>query len=955
MRSVKFLVLIAFLVVFPAHLLIKKSVSAETDLPSAMLAALSEAASIQTQAACQDRQEASLPLPSSIKPDRMIEFQKQVLDFLDRGGYSNWCKDKSVRDTGPYINNTYYGTHPAVRIYYSPKVMQWLIDKRKDSIPDGAMIIKEQYKPPAARYLDLSEDQLKKEFAESKAWTIMIKDAAGSKDGWYWGEFYTGMEFDTTKYPFNYPSAGFGQYCLRCHASAEKELTFSDLNNIENFPGEPLAFRVDNSWRNLSPQEKPFQYQHRRPARLTSPKPPVDTNTEFLEVFKAISRVSFENVEKMPPETLDRVFAQSKGPQQFLSSDQCMMCHSAATGPYGPVMFLQTAPPVDGVPSGVNVSPYGEWRWSPMGLAGRDPIFYAQLESEIEILKSEFKDPEPMIRATVNTCLSCHGGMGKRQFNIDRNDPWADFKLDYTLITNPNDPNFKYGALARDGISCLMCHHIAEDSYPTNQPPIAYFLENSITGQFQMGKADELFGPFKDNVISTLPMENALGIKPKYSEYVKSSRLCGSCHTINLPNVDNPLKPGEKLTDLDRAEKNPAFKPFRHSIEQATYLEWLNSEYQTEFNPTPNAQSCQQCHMPGGYHNAAKKIDVKQIQQPIAIVQDDTYPAAEGRAPLDKIRVRVREEGYVRHELLGLNVFLLEMFNQFNDVLGVRKDDYMSGSKTGLADTISNAAQQARERTADIEVSSLKIEGGKLTADVKVTNKTGHRLPSGVGFRRAFIEFLVIENRDGRERVIWASGRTNRVGVILDGNGQILASEFFTEYKEGRQTRQHYQPHYRKITSPDQVQIYEELVQDARGRFTTSFIHRDTDLKDNRLLPKGWSRKGPSDSIPHDFLEATFPKGDAAEDPEYLNGSGADTVTYEVTLPMGVDPASVTVQATLYYQSIPPFYLNMRFTTAPQGAATKRLYYLASNLATEGTPIERWKLRLVSARASAKK
>ena len=32
----------------------------------------------------------------------------------------------------------------------------------------------------------------------------------------------------------------------------------------------------------------------------------------------------------------------------------------------------------------VNLSPYGTWRTSPMGLAGRDPIFFAQLASETQ-------------------------------------------------------------------------------------------------------------------------------------------------------------------------------------------------------------------------------------------------------------------------------------------------------------------------------------------------------------------------------------------------------------------------------------------------------------------------------------------------------------------------------------------------------------------------------------------
>ena len=29
----------------------------------------------------------------------------------------------------------------------------------------------------------------------------MIRDAAGSKDGWFWGEWYTGMTFDENHFP----------------------------------------------------------------------------------------------------------------------------------------------------------------------------------------------------------------------------------------------------------------------------------------------------------------------------------------------------------------------------------------------------------------------------------------------------------------------------------------------------------------------------------------------------------------------------------------------------------------------------------------------------------------------------------------------------------------------------------------------------------------------------------
>jgi hypothetical protein len=57
--------------------------------------------------------------------------------------------------------------------------------------------------------------------------------------------------------------------------------------------------------------------------------------------------------------------------------------------------------------------------------------------------------------------------------------------------------------------------------------------------------------------------------------------------------------------------------------------------------------------------------------------------------------------------------------------------------------------------------------------------------------------------------------------------------------------------------------------------------------------------------------------------------------------------------ATIYYQSIPPYYLKMRFEQAPDYPATKRLYYLTSNLKPAGTAIENWKLKIVSASAPA--
>ncbi len=251
------------------------------------------------------------------------------------------------------------------------------------------------------------------------------------------------------------------------------------------------------------------------------------------------------------------------------------------------------------------------------------------------------------------------------------------------------------------------------------------------------------------------------------------------------------------------------------------------------------------------------------------------------------------------------------------------------------------------QETAELKLSSRWLENGKLEAEVLVQNLAGHRFPSGVGFRRAFLEVCVFDDSKPPGKPIWSSGRTNEVGQIVDGADKPLVTEFFD--RQSTTGSQQYQPHHEIITATNQVQVYETLLCDAKHQLTTSFVHGCEILKDNRLLPRGWQADGRNPALKGAFLKATHPDSKTQTDPQYQDGSGSDRTLYHIAISDKLDRSQLRVTATLYYQAIPPYFLKNLFETAPNGPATKRLHYLCSNLVLDGTDIENWKLKIVSA------
>ncbi len=571
-----------------------------------------------------------------------------------------------------------------------------------------------------------------------------------------------------------------------------------------------------------------------------------------------------------------------------------------------------------------------------------------------------------------DTCLGCHGILGQRQYTIDRfvaTGECEPFLRKFANAVpwpsgNPSAARANYGALARDGISCTACHHMVlgkKDTATYRDDPQNSCVEErqallnprnsgfakTFTGSFLVGPPDKLNGPFKDP--KEKPMKNALGIEPVHYASLKTSELCGTCHTVHLP----VMQRGEVIG---------------HIYEQTTYPEWAFSDYRTGETPDgplpagagARAESCQGCHMP------SRDSSGKPYESKIASIQEfSNFPETDYNLGPQDIDLPVRE-GFARHTLVGLNVFFLKMAQQFPDVLGIRTQDPMlvGAGLDPLLLSEQAMLDQASERTASIEVSEIKTDGGTLSATVTVTSKTGHKFPSGVGFRRAFIEFSVLdENGD----VLWASGRTDGAGRIVDEKGEPVAGEiWWTDDCSARldpAARAH-QRHYQDISRQDQAQIYQELVTappdveapqcghnvEPEGPFTTSFLSICAEVKDNRILPHGFLKLEDRIAIAEalgagtDLAEDVGPTA-VGDDPDY-RGGGADSLVYRVDL-SDLPGRPAAVRAALYYQATPPYFLQDRFCTS-RSEDTQRLYFLAGHLNLKGTQAENWKLQLVT-------
>jgi hypothetical protein len=153
---------------------------------------------------------------------------------------------------------------------------------------------------------------------------------------------------------------------------------------------------------------------------------PDSTLPEWSAIFANVRPLPGSSASKPPcmvPESFDHVVASGKpkGPEGFLTSDQCAGCHNAtgtlSTNPQRSDLPSMLYP--DAIAPTANLSIYGEWRYSTMGLAGRDPIFFAQLDTESAVHANLKDHPTDAPVFVQDKCLHCHGVMGQRQYQLE--------------------------------------------------------------------------------------------------------------------------------------------------------------------------------------------------------------------------------------------------------------------------------------------------------------------------------------------------------------------------------------------------------------------------------------------------------------------------------------------------------------------------------------------------------
>ena len=369
-----------------------------------------------------------------------------------------------------------------------------------------------------------------------------------------------------------------------------------------------------------------------------------------------------------------------------------------------------------------------------------------------------------------------------------------------------------------DGLDCSTCHRMFDNPTPPPGQPSTFLGNGDIwIDDGECGGVPCRWGPYDYPADGTPPPHNWA-----FSSYHESSDMCGSCHNVTSP----------ALTLIDGGVDTGVPFPI-----ERTYNEWFSSD----FGPAgASFETCQNCHMPDATEDPAYASSFALNNQT-------------GDMPI--------------HQFAGGNAWIPDVLRGEYPNLDI--DD-------NLAQTRDWAVGMLQNHSAVVEVTSPAtfFPGQDLAVSVRVTNLTGHKLPTGYPEGRRM--WLNVEARDGLGTLIWESGAYDPLTGVLTKDAQAKVYEV----KQGIWNRNG---------------TGECDTENLGGDALFHFVLNNCIALDNRIPPLGFSGAGDIEIAPvgHVYPE-TFP------------GSGIlvnyDDTPYTIPVPPGtIGPVDVTAQ--LYYQT----------------------------------------------------
>ena len=297
--------------------------------------------------------------------------------------------------------------------------------------------------------------------------------------------------------------------------------------------------------------------------------------------------------------------------------------------------------------------------------------------------------------------------------------------------------------------------------------------------------------------------------------------------------------------------------------EQMPYSEWEHSEF-------AQTQSCQECHM--------------QRSDGVVIANRPQW-------------LNTQRDGFAQHTFVGGNSLMLDILKNNKNTLGVVATD------ADLNKTLAKTSEILKS-AASLSITNISLSEERLLVDLSITSNTGHKLPTSFPSRRVFVHFTLY---DADNAVLFESGKVNNDGSIVGANSDA--------------NRDTYEPHYNTISSQDQVQIYEAVMQNSDEAITYTLLRAASYKKDNRILPRGFDKA----SAPNDIAV----KGDALDDENFVGGG--DQLRYHIDL-NGAIPHRVEIE--LLYQTLSYPFAQDLFSDETRESRSFQTMYNASQVKT---------------------